>query len=68
MIDKVAIQKDILYGKLAGIEISNEDREEIQQELDFVKNDWAIERNQGGIGQCKRPLLTSTEWIQIQAR
>ena len=37
-IDKAAIQKDTLGGKLRSIDITNEDREEIQQELDLIES------------------------------
>ena len=40
VIDKVAIQKDILEGKLRSIDIADGDREEIQHELDLVRNRW----------------------------
>ena len=61
LIDKVAVQKQILEGELGIIGIRNEDRVEIRQELDLIKNRRGRERNKSGIGQSKRPLLTSTE-------
>ena len=67
-IEKVAIQKDILEGKLGSIDIPNEDREEIRQELDLVENRWQSARRKNGIGKIERPLLTSTEWVRIQIR
>ena len=42
-IDKVAIQNDILEGQLGIIDITDGDREEIQHELDLVRNRWGSE-------------------------
>ena len=67
-IDKVAIQKDILEGELVSIDITDGDRGEVQHELDLIRNRWGSGRNKGGIDPRKRPLITSTEWIRIQAR
>ena len=67
-ISRVAIRKDILEGKLRSLDITNGDRSEIQHELDLIRNRWEIERNKSGIGAIKIPLVTSTKWIQIQAR
>ena len=66
--DTVAIQKDILQGKFRSIDTPNEDREEIQQELDLASNRWGSGRSNIGVGERKRPLLTSTEWVRIQIR
>ena len=64
----VAIQKDILEEQLRGIDITNGDREEIQHELDLVKNRRGSAINKSEIGPTKRPLITSMDWIHIQAR
>ena len=64
-VDKVAIQKDILAGKLGILDIHNEGREEIPQELDSAKNRWGSERCKSGIAKSYMPLLTSTEWGRI---
>ena len=67
-ISEVSIQKDSLEGLLRSIEITDGDREGIQHELHLAGNRWGIEGNKSGIGPIKRPLLTSTEWVQIQER
>ena len=67
-IDKVSVQNDILEGQLGIIDIADGDSEDIQHELDVIRNRWESERIKSIIGPIKRPLLTSTEWIQIQAR
>ena len=33
----------------------------------MVINRWRSERNKSGIAPIERPLITSTEWMQIQA-
>ena len=68
VVDKVSIKRDILEGKVGSVGIPNEDRDSIQQELDFAKNRWGSERSKRGISKRKRPLLTSTEWVRIQIR
>ena len=66
-IDNVPVQMDILEWQLGIIVITTGDRSEIQHELDF-RNRWRSERNKSGIGPLMMPLITSTEWVQIQAR
>ena len=67
LIDKVVIQKEILEGRFRNIEIPNQDRE-IQHGLDLVRNRWGCGRNKSGIPPIRRPLITSTELIQIHDR
>ena len=67
-IDRVAIRGDIIERKLGIVDISNGDREEVQKELDMIKNRWGSGRSKNGIGKSKRPLLTATEWARVQIR
>ena len=52
---------------MGGIDITDGDRGEFQHELDLVRNRWGIGRDKRGIGPITRPLITSTEWMRIQA-
>ena len=67
-LDTVAIQKDILEARLGSIGIPNEDREEIQQELDLIKNRLGYARRKSGIVYRKKPLFASTGCVRIQTR
>ena len=65
-VDKVAIPNDILRNKLKKGEITEIKRQEIQRELALVEKRWVSGRSQNAVGEDKRPLLTSKEWIGIQ--
>ena len=65
-VDKVSTQQDISRAQVTSSEIAEEERREIQQELDLIDKRWESGRNQKVVGRAKRPLLTSEEWVDIQ--
>ena len=60
-VDKIAIQKDILEGNLGSNDIADGDREEIQHELDLVRNQW-VRRINGSFRGSRFSFPTTGAW------